>query len=165
MLPRKPTKVPRLEQEETAELRSKYQQLEKLKAELELKKSGVDSLEFLTSQRTLLAMELERLEDALKRKKEEAVRLRKAREKWLLSEAAVKQEVLRVGDAGMFVDEIQRLRREVELKQQKIRASKEEFLTSHRRNHSALLLNPDPLPLPTPTPVPDPQLQQMQQQY
>jgi hypothetical protein len=156
MLPRRPSKVPRLEQEETAELRSKYQQLERLRAELELRKSGVDSLEFLTSHRSSLGTELQGLEEAVRRKKEEAVRLRKAREKWCASDAAVKQEVLRVGELGMFADEIHQLRREVELKQQKIRVSKEEFLNSHRKNRSALL---KPEPVPAPPPAPDPQLQ------
>ena len=121
---KKRTCIPKVEDFETTELNHKFQELERLRKEVEIKKAGATSVEFLTLVRKEHQIKVSGLDKQIAELKAEMVTLKKIKSKALAEEKVVEKELSRLGEFSMFEGEIEGLRKKVQEKNEQIKSKR-----------------------------------------
>lgn len=124
IVPKKKFVVPAFEEMETKLLRDKFEEFERLRKEIENKRSGTDSLEFLLIVKKKYEIRLNELSQSIAMKKKEIQHLRKIKKKSESERNIVHQEITKIGELDIFNREIDDLRQKVHEKNQGLKAKK-----------------------------------------
>lgn len=114
IVPKKKFVVPVFEEMESKMLRDKFQEFERLRKEIENKRSGTDSLEFLQIVRKKYETRLGELNQSIADKKKEIQHLKKIKKRSESETNIMHQEVSKMGELDIFNREIEDLKQKVQ---------------------------------------------------